>query len=42
MVETNENLPNFTISFEDDLALLQANGIKSNESCCEKFEVNLK
>ena len=35
---TNE-LPNFNISFEDDLAVLQAS--KSNESRCENFEVNL-
>ena len=42
MEETNEELPNFTITFEDDLALLQAtesNEIESNESRCENFEV---
>ena len=38
--ETNEKLPKFTISLEDDLAVLQAS--ESNESRYENFEVNLK
>ena len=39
--ETNEELPNFTISFEDGFGgLLQ--GSESNESCCKNFEVNLR
>ena len=47
MEESNKELSNVTISFEDDLAVLQAsdkqlNKIKSSASCCENFEVNLK
>ena len=48
MEETNEELANFTISFEDDLAVLQAS--KSSESQWKwkqwiplwELEVNLK
>ena len=36
--EANEGLPNFTISFQDNKAVLQAS--ESNELRCENFEVN--
>ena len=40
MEESNQELLNFTTSFEDDSAVLQVS--ESNESGCDNFEVNLK
>lgn len=41
--ETNEELPNFTINFEEDLAVLQANESNENdskESSSEDLQLN--